>query len=504
MADVNVNLFSNKPKFCQKNLTTSQVLTLPFINSVLEQNEDNTNYAKCGDPNLGTLMYKNIVHHLVRCGGRKIDINFFEELFPMSSPTPVDTKTFYNHFICDPDLNVYAANNASGTSAGAPFWVQVLKANHGANGTATMPAIGFQWIDKDNQIWYTITDADTSVPYANKFQLTPNDGTVTGSISVNTPYTIGLSRFVGGCQTGQITNSFSSIGYAQEINFLRVRRDWKLCVDLLTGYQDKFQFAITYDIQGQPVDGWDVKEAMDMREGIRQVLNLCAFIGSPTTNTSLISGVGATIDPIYTGFYGMIPTMKYGGGNVYDYPSDKGFDLEVDGEPIMLWQDSRKRTSKFMVMCGKGFQTRLVDRTNKLVARQQVGSTIWEAYKRLGADDASEIKKLGIKSYDYMGFELDFKNVDSFSDYRYFGNDYYSNLAIFLAQDGISENGRELQPIEFYSQGTGKWTGNYEEFYIDYRRTDTSNDIGGWAAQSMAMDLKCPNQHILVQPVKAS
>lgn len=503
MAQVNTNLFSNKPFFCQKDLSTTEILTLPFIQTLLEQDPSNTNYAKCGDPNLGVLLYKNLVHTLIRCGGRKIDMNWMEELFPMQNQTKVDTKRFYNHYVCDPDLNVYVATSTSATGAGLPFWVQVLKSNHGASGTATLPALGFQWLDKDNGVWYTITDADTSVPFANRFELTPNDGTVTGSVSINTPYLIGVARFVGGCQGPAITNSITSIGYSQEVNFLRVRRDWRLCIDLLTGYQDKLQFMITYDVQGNPLDGWDVKEAQDMRLGIKSLLNLAGFIGTPTTNSTLISGAGATIDSNYTGFYGLLPTLQYGGGNVYNYPSQNGFDWEIDGEPILLYQDSRKKTSKFMALAGMQFITNMIDRTNKLVARQQVGATIWEAYKRMGpAEDV--LKKLEIMAYDYMGFGVDLKKVETWSDYRYFGSDKYSSMSIWLAQDGITENGRPLQPVEFYSQGVGKWTGDYEEFYIDYRKTTSENDIGGWAAQSLAMDVKCPNQQILINPVKSS
>ena len=507
MADVNVNLFSNTPKFCQKNLSTSEVLNLPFINGILEQNESNTNFAKCGDPNLGVLIYKNLVHKLIRCGGKAIDVNWMENLFPMQSRTRVETKTFYNHYVCDPDLNIYVAASATATGAGVPFWAQILKANHGANGTASLPVKGFQFIDKDRQIWYTITDVDTSVPYAHRVELTPNDETVVGSVKANTPYLIGTALFVGGCNCPVITNSISSIGYAQQVNFLRVRRDWKLCIDLLTGYRDKLQFAITYDINGNPVDSWDVKEAQDMRLGLRSVLNLAAFIGTPTTNAALISGADATIDSNFTGFYGMLPTLKYGGGNVYNFRPDIGFDWEVDGEPILLYQDSRKKTSRFMALAGMGWITSMVDRTNKLVSRQVVGVNEWEAYRRLGGDGGdyqSEVVKLGIMGYKYNGFEVDIKKVDSWSDYRYFGSDYYSNMAIFLAQDGISENGQPLQPVEFYSQGNDKWNGDYEEHYIDYRNINGCNDIGGWAAQSIAMDTKCPNQHILVNPVKAA
>jgi len=505
-----VQLFTNEPQFCQKNLSTSEVLALPIINMNLglSENGDPNNLGLCGDPNLGALVIKNFIHKQIRCGGRPIDITFMEDMFPMSNPTMSTTKEWLNHYVCDPDWNVYIAANVTGTGPGVPAWAQLLKANHGTNGAYSLPQIGFSFFDKDNQVQYQITDIDNSVPFAHRFEVTPLDEDVTVDLKANRAYLIGTARLVGGCNCTQVTNSLSSIGYSRINHPIRVRRDWKLCVDLLTGYRDKFQFTIVYDQQGNPMDAWDIKEAQDMRLGIRSALNMIAFIGTPVTNAALISGVDATVDSNHTGFYGLIPTLRYGGGNVYNYRSDLGFDLEVDGEPIFLYQDSRKRTKKFMVMHGQKFMFNLVDRTNKLVSRTQVGSTIWEAYKRLGSltEDPymTEMVKLGIKGYDYLGFELDFKKMDSWSDYRYIGSDYFNSLAIFMPKDGINENGRALNPVEFYSYGNGQWTGNYEEHYIDYRKTDGCNDIGGWGAQSLGMAVHCPNQWILANPIKAS
>lgn len=508
MSDVNVNLFTNEPKFCQKNLSTSEVLSLPIIDMNLAGVSDPNNFAACGDPNLGTLIVKNLIHKQIRCGGRPIDITFMEDMFPMSSPEMVTTKRWFNHYICDPDWNVHLAANVTGAGAGQPAWAQLLKSNHGQNGAYSLPQVGYSFFDKDNQVQYQITDLDTSIPYAHRFQLTPLDGDTVVSLKANTAYLIGTARLVGGCNCTEVTNSLNSIGYSQEVHPLRVRRDWKLCIDLLTGYRDKFQFTIVYDSQGNPMDAWDVKEAQDMREGIRAALNMSAFIGTPITNESLITGVGATVDNNHTGFYGLIPTLRYGGGNVYDFRSDLGFDLEADAEPILLYQDARKRTSRFLVMHGNMWRMNVTDRTNKLVARQLVGATMWEAYKRLGSLTESpymtEVAKLGVDGYKYNGFELDFKKMDSWSDYRYIGSDFFNNLAIFAPQDGISENGRALNPVEFYTYGNGQWTGNYEEHYIDYRKVDGCNNIGGWGAQSLAMAIHCPNQWIMANPVKAS
>lgn len=504
-----VQLFTNEPKFCQKNLSTSETLSLPVINMNLSGITDPNNFAACGDPNLGALITKNFIHKQIRCGGKDIDFTFMEDMFPMSSPTMSTTKEWYNHYTCDPDLNVYVAANVTGTGPGEPAWAQLLKSNHGAGGNNSLPQIGFSFFDKGDQVQYQIVDIDTSVPYAHRFQLRAVDQNVTVNLKANRAYLIGQARLVGGCNCTEVTNSLSSIGYSQKLNAIRVRRDWRLCVDVLTGYKDHFQFSIVYNQQGHPMDAWNIKEMDDMRLGIRATLNMLAFIGTPVTNPALITGVDAIVDSNHTGFYGMIPTLKYGGGNIYDYRSDLGFDLEADGEPILLYQDSRKRTKKFTVLHGAKFRMNMIDRTNKLVARQMVGSNMWEAYKRLGSltetPYETEMVKLGIKSYEYNGFHLDFKKMDSWSDYRYFGDDYYNSLGIFMPQDGTSENGQRLNPVEFYSYGNGQWTGNYEEHYIDYRNAPGGcNDIGGWAAQSLGFGLHCPNQWILANPKKAS
>lgn len=503
-----VQLFTNEPKFCQKTLSVADVLTLPKVEMNLALgNGDPNNFGLCGDPTLGTLMVKNLIHKYIRCGGAKIDITFMEDMFPNMGKTMVETKQWFNHYNCDPDLNIYFANDAVGATAGAAFWVTLLKSNHGQNGVYSLPQFGYQVIDKDNQRWYTVTEVDTTTPYAHRFQLTPNDGGV-GQVRRNTAYLVAPARLVGGCNCAIDANSISSVGYSQVVHPIRVRKDWRLCIDLLTGYRDKFQFAIIYDINGNPMDGWDVYEAQRMREDIRMTLNLLSFIGTPVTNQALITDTDATVDGNHTGFYGFIPSLKYGGGNVYDYDPAVGFDLEADLEPIMLYQDSRKRTKDFLILHGRKFRSNLVDRANKMVRRTDLGAIKWEAFRRAGEatgenEYSTALQKLGINGYEYMGFNFDMKLMDSWSDYRFVGSDYYNNLAIFLAKDGITENGQPLQPLEFYTYGNGQWTGNYEEHYIDFRKQESRcNDIGGWAAESLAMAVHCPDQHVLVNPVK--
>lgn len=512
-----IPIYSNKPRFSTKQLSLEGTLNLPKFNAMTESSLENSSVnnvsdqlaAACGDPNMGTTFRQNVAHQAIYVGGKNIELNFFREMFPgTTTASMMETKRFWNHYIQRTDLNVFAAANVTGDSAGDPTWFQVVKAAHGSDGTLNIAATGYSLWDKDNMIEYYITDVDYTVPYANKVQLTPANSQVTVSIKQNVPYLIGMARRVGGESCTEPTPQMSTIGYSREVNFLRLRRDWKVAIDLLRAYRDKIQYPVIYDMNGNPQDSWDVYEAMAAREGLQQALNIAMFIGSPTDNPTLISGVGAKIDGDHRGFYGMLPTLKFGGGVVYDFPIDEGFDFESDGEPLFLWQDANKRSTRFMVKQGLGFDFTKNDRGNKLVARTQVGANIWEAYKRMGQLSGSweqDMIKMGISAYKYNSFELDFSTWGVLSDNAMMGTDYYRNLAVMIPVDGPTEGGRQINPMEVFQYGQNGWTGDYYETTVDMRRTqDMCENLEGYCAQSLAFTMHAPELFILLNPVQPS
>jgi len=511
-----IPVYSNKPRFCTRQLSLNETLSLPLFNAMTQSALETTSgnnvtpaqgQAMCGDPNFGTTFIQNVVHQVINCAGKPIDLNFFMEMFGSENRT-VETKRFWNHYICDTSLNIFIASAIQGTGPGVATWAQVLKQNHGSNGTLNLATKGFSVWDKDNMIEYIITDIDDTIPYANKIQLTPTDTTVTVSLKTGVGYTVTPARRVGGNSCKEVTNQMSTIGYSQIVQFLRVRHDWEVEIDLLRAYRDKIQYPVIYDINGNPMDSWDVYEAMAARQGLRMALNLASWIGTPTTNQALLSGVGAVMDVDHPGFYGMLPSIKYGGGVVYDFPQSVGFDFEADGEPLFLWQDSRKQTTKFLVRHGLGFDFSKNDRSNKLVANTGTGSTVWEAYKRLEGMDAmykTGMAKMGINSYKYNSYELDFMLWGALSDKRYAGSDYFSNLAVCIPSEGATENGKQINPMEFYMYGQNGWTGDYEEFSVDNRKqTEACETLQGYCAQSLAFAMHCPDLFILLNPVIAA
>lgn len=508
--------FSNQPLFCTKPTTIPELMGIDQFNALTAYNLSCTAMANnCLDPNLGTTFIKNVVHKVIRCGGRPIDINFFTNMWPETAAGVETSKRIFNHYICDPDLNIYAAASVTGTGPAQPTWFQVLKQNHSSSGTTVNLAKGYILIDKDNQISYQVTNVDTTIPYAYKYELTPTDENVTVSIKANVAYLVLPTRLVGGYSCPDINNKASTIGYSQEIRPLRVRSDWSVEFNLLRGYTDKIQYAVIYDYNGMPYDAWDVYEADQARLSVRIAINVLSFIGTPTTNQSLITGPGATIDSEHTGYYGLVPMIANGGGVVQNYNSSVGFDMESDGEPIFLYQDSLKRSYKFLMLCGQQFLFGLDDRSNKMVTRTQGNANMFEAYRRLGESLTpvdkgagqsweTELRKLAIKSYDYRGFLLDFKKWDALSDARYIGSDYYSNLVVGIPMEGVTEAGREINPIEFYQYGMNGQTGGYEEFKVDNRQVTLCESMSGFCAQSEMMAVHCPQLFILLKPASAA
>jgi hypothetical protein len=512
-----IPIYSNKPRFSTKQLSIEGTLNLPKFNAMTESSLENSSVnnvsdqlaAACGDPNLGTTFRRSVAHQAIYVGGKNIELNFFREMFPGTTTAQMmDTKRFWNHYISRTDLNIFAAATVTGTVAGDPLTFQALKQSHGSSGTLNIAATGYELWDKDNMIQYYITDVDYTIPYANKITIEPANKAVIAQIKVNTPYLMEMARRVGGESCTQPTPQMSTIGYSREVNFLRLRRDWKVTIDLLRSYRDKIQYPVIYDMDGNPMDSWDVYENMVARQGLQEALNLEMFIGSPTDNPALISGLGAVIDGDHRGFYGMLPTIKFGGGVVYDFPIDEGFDFEADGEPLFLWQDANKRSTKFLVKQGLGFDFTKNDRTNKMVARVQTGATMWEAYKRLGGlsgDQASDMAKLAIDSYKYRSFELDFSIWGALSDNAMLGTDYYRNLAIMIPVEGPTEGGRQINPMEVYQYGQNGWTGDYYETTVDMRKTqDMCENLEGYCAQSLAFTMHAPELFILLNPVQPS
>jgi hypothetical protein len=362
--------------------------------------------------------------------------------------------------------------------------------------------------DKANQITFVISNKDTTIPFGHKLYVIPLDGQP-HTIKQNVGYLINNAVIVPGYSCPTITNTAQSLGYVQNVHPIRYRRDWSVQFDLMRSYDDLIQFPVIYDKDGVPMDSWDLYETQNARQDLRAALNMYAFMGQPITNAALLPGGAYPVtDAEHTGFYGLWPTVLNGGGIIQDFDPAVGWDLEADWQPLMLYQDSLKRSTKFIVMHGKAFKAGMIDRLNRLVTRTGTGSLLFDSYRRLAINDTTEndpssvVEKLGIEAYKYLGFKIDFMEVGAFSDTRYLGDNYYNNAALFIPVDGITVNNKPKPPVEFYQYGA-EYTGGYYESRIDNRIVTGCESLQGYVIQSYAMAVHGQNQFLMANP-KAS
>jgi hypothetical protein len=482
--------------------TVQDVLAMPQFNMMYELNPATNSAMAAGcDPTQGTAFIKNLVRQ-IRAAGLPIETNFVRDLWG-STPTRVDTTDVYNAYYTDVDYNVVFAASVTGPEPGAPAWVQLIRSLHsGVNGEFSYPAVGFTIIDKDYNIIYQVTDVDTTIPNAHRFELTPWDADVTVEIRGGKKYFVNTARIVDGCSCPVPQNAIMNMPYVQRIQPLNIRRDWEICYEILKGYQNLFRFQTKFLADGTPVSAWDTYEAEKAREGVQIALNALMLFASPINNPLLLTGDTAITNARYGGFWGILPTLL-ASSNVIDYAPSEGFDLKSDLEPFILFQDSWKRSNRFLGLHGKAFKASLIDRTNQLVRNEGLDLFNFNAYNRSMDGDRADISKYGIDSYFHKGlnFNIDFKEVSAFSDQRFVGGDKLNNTCIFIAQDGTydAETNQPVAPIELFQFGD-KLTGDYYEEQRDNAKINGCLTLAGFSTESIMMALHNPELHFVANP----
>src|SRR5689334_23684372 len=159
-------IFSNQPKFNQKPITVAGLLNMAKFDVITEADPQTNSVAQWlgTDSQESALWIKNVVHQLIHVGGKPIDLNFYFDMF-FNQEHMVDTYQLFNHYIQDPDLNIYAAATRTGTGT---CTFQLLKQNHLQGGTYSYPGQAYILFDKDAMKYYYISNVDTTIPYAHK------------------------------------------------------------------------------------------------------------------------------------------------------------------------------------------------------------------------------------------------------------------------------------------------------------------------------------------------
>jgi hypothetical protein len=492
-----MGFFSETPKCSNDIFSVGDALEkLTSFNAVYEASKNTSSTNSCANPDDAAMWRKLVYEGVINCGGEPMELDFFEKIFGGKTEF-VEAKKLHFRYNCDLDSNIVSAENKTG-AAGAAVQFQLHKSKHSGDGKYSFAAVGFQlYVYEDRQI-LQVTGLDKTTDYAHKVTVKANDPSYAINIRRDKKILVIPVRLVGGLSSPVPNTQYMSPGYTVGVRPYRIRKDWSIPIDLMRGYEDILQFAIMFDNQGQEIDCWEAYEKTKTRSDMKWAKNLMFFLGQRLTNTSLL-GSNVTVD--YSGFDGYFNTMHYGGGTVMDFDPVVGFDLDADFNSIILRNDSLKRTNEFVVLHGLPFKMQLVRNANDSVFKHNAGSCTFETFKRMGGDQAA-IKKLGIESYEYMGYSLHFKQVSALSDSRGIGNFDFPHVGMFLPGNGLKDSkGKDVPAMQFFVPKGCAETGQMEEYQWDNRKIKGEETLEGYIAETIWMVTHCPHHHILANPV---
>lgn len=470
---------------------------------------------------------KSILHDAIYVGGEQSDINFMQE-WAGSSVTRVKAKEISNRYLTKKNNNVFFTATRKDTTNAGYVWGTLTTSSHAANGTLSAPFIGSTLKNKSTQNYLVVVDENKNTPWAHEICVATLDGS-TPEISANQAYFVGKAANVGGVSTEVLANDIPDVGWMQAVRFRTRRRDWKVAIDTLSGWKDDLRFSIMPTSDGRLVNSWMFYQEEEARYQLRLIHSDDMLHGQPITNSALINDNSLipnptfnklpNIDSLRTGYYGLEPSIRYGGGLVYPYPKSTGFDFDRDGERIFARQNALKQTRGWLWIAGQMARFSLDRSATKLQAQQGVGSLLSEIYKKgytkgiqyvdEGGKNieawASELSKWSIDSYKYHGNEINIKTLNALSDVSNIGSDELSHRVYCMPLDGVKDmkTGGSMNPIEILQFGDNGYSGDYEEHFVDQRKTDAKTPVfTGWCQQSQAVAFHGMNLWMLLEGVE--
>lgn len=490
-------IFTENPQTENQYFSLGDVLDkLTAFNAVYEANKNNSSSNNCKNPDDAAQWRKLVYDAVINCGGEQMELDFFEKIFGGKKEF-LPAKKIHFRYNADMDRNIVSAQTITASGVNQPVTFQLHKSKHSADGKYSYAAENYMlYLYRDRQM-VTITGVNKATDYGHLITVKPNNKSYQIKIRKDEKMLVFPARLVGGLDSHKPTTTYQSPGYTVSARPFRVRKDWSVAVDLQKGYEDILQWAIMFDDAGKEVDCWEAYEKTKTRSDMKWAKNLLFFLGQKVTNTDLL-GIGkVTVD--YSGFDGYFNTMHYGGGTVLDFDANVGFDLEADFGAVILRNDAKKLTNEFVALHGKPFKAGLIRNANEHFKKNS-GACTFESFKRMGGDEA-DIKKLGVDSYEYLGFSIHFKEVSALSDERGLGNFEFPHLAMLLPGNGLKDSkGRSVPAIQFFVPQGCSETGALEEYDWDNRKIKGEESLGGYLAETAWMVIHCPHQHIMANP----
>lgn len=437
---------------------------------------------------------KAVKHDIINCGGERSLFDFMTTAFPMGNTTPIDTKTKYFKQACAMNYNVQAAIPASGIT-GAPVTFQLARKDHSANGTMSALEVGQRLLLKNDNGVAEVTAINKTTPYAFLVTITPSPDYAI-SISANQPMMIIPAPSVNSYSCHTVNTRLPNQGHIYKMGMKMIRMGWEVPFDADL-HCDQLQFAKGIDpVTGKAIDMWTTAAKEIARQDMLLTKHTDLLLSVKSTNQTLI-------DNCLEGFNGLIPSIRFGGGNVIPWNPIYGLNPKTDLSIIISQADQTKSFKEYYCTCGFQYYAEMEDALIRLIGSNP-GNQTFQTFARNGAVDKQYIEQYQIKSWSVLGYTFHFFIAGAFTDIRTIGSELMGNTAIYYPSQRVKDSaGNDVPPIDMYTFETPGFSGTFQDTVRNMFHIDGCTKMEGDLIESYGMVTHCLKDWYLHTPKQA-
>lgn len=497
------SFYSNKPRYTDRKIVSvaeaqSQIAA---FNAFYEVTSANSSVSNCKDPNKAANWRKYIRDGVINDIGRPRELDWFQKIAGGAKKDTPATAV-YTKTNVDVDFNIVAQASVVGASAGAATTFLMHRGMYDATGNYSNVAVGGSLYIYEDRQSVQITAVNRDTPFATSVTVIPNSKAYTVNIRGGSKMLFSPVRVVGGKSCPIYSSTWITDGFISVVRPYMNRVDRKFDKELDRPYEDVLQFGIMFDINGKEIDGWQYRDITTMREELKWRQNWDFFAGQPIDNPLLTANLGgAGSDIKYTGYFGYLPTVEFGGGTVQEFDPTIGYDFDSDFDALTVRQDAIKQTTEFFGYAGRQFIQGMNRRMTDTI-RNSSGQCTFQTFNRMGDWNDQSLTKYRVMSYSYAGYSLHFKQLDALTDSRMGGNGIFPNLAMLMPGDSITDSkGNTVPAIEIYNpMGSVEGT-SYKEYVRDQEKVGNGCDEVQLEIRDTTMvAINAPSRHIILRP----
>lgn len=415
--------------------------------------------------------WRNLVKHdIINCGGENSMLDFMTTAFPLGDVTPIDVKTMYFKSQCALNWNIQSAYSTSGI-AGAAVTFTLARKFHSGNGTMSEPTVGQRLLLKNDLETVLITAVNKNVAYAHTVTVTPSPEYAI-SIVGNTPMMVIPSPSVNSYSCHTSSTRLPNQGHIYKMGMKIIREGWEIPYDADL-HCNQLQFAKGIDpLTGKAIDMWTTMAKEIKRASMMLTKHTDLLLGRKSTDQSLI-------DACLDGFNGLIPTIRYGGGNVMPWDPIYGLNPRTDLAIIISQADANKSFKEYYCTCGFDYYRELEEALIAIIGNNP-GNCTFETFRRNGEIDKEYITKFQIKSWSLLGYTFHFNVAGAFTDVRTIGGNQLGNSAIYYPSSRVKDSaGHDVPPIDIYTFNTPMFSGTFMDVVRDMFKINGCTEIQG-------------------------